>query len=63
MIEPAASVFAEADGRTGHERIGAGPVLLTHVIRYLTICAAVSVQDAHLIDIGRMIVDVWHVEF
>lgn len=47
MIETAATILTETDGGAGHERIGAGPVLLFDVIRELSISAAISVQDAY----------------
>ena len=57
MIETTSAVFAKMDGATGHERIGTGPILLFDVIRELPISAAISVQDAHLNDVSRMVVD------
>ena len=57
MIETTSAVFAKMDGVTGHERIGTGPILLFDVIRELPISAAISVQDAHLNDVSRMVVD------
>jgi hypothetical protein len=55
MIETAAAILTKTYGGAGHERIGAGPVLLLDVIRDLAISAAVSIQNAYFNDVSCMI--------